>query len=87
MITTEYRQYLKGAAWNKRRRKTLKLAGYRCQRCGEAKPLQAHHLTYENIFNETPGIDLMALCFDCHKWVDAGWLKRVWLWIRKRLIG
>jgi len=88
-ITAEYRQYLQDPEWDARRRKALYNAGYRCERCGEAKPLQVHHLTYENIFNEPPG-DLQAVCFKCHEWIHAGRLKRTWMIAKKiwrRVIG
>lgn len=76
-ISPEYRSYLKSPEWDERRQETLRRADYRCERCGKDAPLQAHHLTYKNIFNE-PLEDLQALCFDCHKWQHmAKWLKVV----------
>jgi 5-methylcytosine-specific restriction endonuclease McrA len=76
--TAEYRQYLLSPEWDDRRRTALRRAGYRCEKCGKAKPLQVHHLTYERIFNE-PQADLQALCFSCHRWIHAGLLKRAWI--------
>jgi 5-methylcytosine-specific restriction endonuclease McrA len=81
-ISAEYRQYLRSPKWNKLRLETLRLAGYRCQKCGEARPLQAHHLTYDRIFNEAQS-DLQALCFPCHEWIHAGLLKRAWIIAKK----
>jgi len=81
-ITAEYRQYLRSPEWNARRRKALYKAGYRCEQCGKAKPLQVHHLTYERIFNEHQA-DLQAVCFLCHEWIHAGLLKRIWIIIKK----
>lgn len=81
-ISAEYRAYLKSNKWNKLRLETLRLAGYRCEKCGEARPLQAHHLTYANIFDERPE-DLQALCFPCHEWIHAGLLKRIWIIVKR----
>lgn len=88
-ISTEYRQYLQGPEWDKRRREALRLADYRCEKCGEARPLQVHHLTYQRIFNESQA-DLQALCFPCHEWIHAGMGKRAWIIAKKiyrRVIG
>lgn len=74
-ITAEYQTYLRSPKWDKVRRQALYDARYRCERCGISAPLQVHHLTYRNIFNEKPQ-DLQALCFSCHKWVHiATWQK------------
>lgn len=82
MITAEYKAYLKSPQWDRKRRKALFDAGYHCERCGKAKPLQAHHLTYKRIFNEKPE-DLQALCFDCHRWVHRpAWQKAIILTYR-----
>jgi hypothetical protein len=93
-ISTEYRQYLRSPEWDGRRRKALYRAGYRCEKCGKAKPLQVHHLTYERIFNERPG-DLQAVCDRCHRrlhgmkpwWIR--WLRLLWKeikWIVKNAL-
>jgi 5-methylcytosine-specific restriction endonuclease McrA len=55
------------------RRDVLQRAGGRCENCGDAGPLEMHHMTYswgreglDLIFgHERPG-DLMALCRSCH---------------------
>jgi hypothetical protein len=65
-ITAEYQQYLHSPEWDARRRKALYQAGYRCELCKKAKPLQVHHLTYERIFNERAS-DLQAVCDRCHR--------------------
>lgn len=93
MITAKYRTYLKSPQWDRRRLATLARAGYRCERCGAKAPLQAHHLTYKNIFNERPQ-DLKALCFPCHQWVHMTWWQKTGIliyraikWIIKRMMG
>jgi hypothetical protein len=88
-ITAEYRQYLKGPEWDALRREALYQAGYRCEWCGKAAPLQVHHLTYDRIFNEAQA-DLQAICFACHEWEHAGYCKRAWIIAKKvwrRVIG
>ena len=82
MITPEYKAYLKSPEWNDKRKKALFNAGYRCERCKKAKPLQVHHLTYERIFNERIE-DLQALCFDCHKWVHCSAWQKIIILISK----
>jgi 5-methylcytosine-specific restriction endonuclease McrA len=88
-ISTKYRQYLQSSPqWDDLRRTALYRAGYRCERCGKAAPLQVHHLNYRNIFNESQA-DLQALCFSCHRerhfmiWRLFGIAKRAW----RRVIG
>lgn len=89
-MTTAYRTYLKTPEWDGRRRQALYDAGYRCERCGAASPLDVHHLTYRNIFNEAPE-DLQALCRPCHNWIHMVWWQKAailsvrvlkWVWYR-----
>lgn len=60
-----YRDYLKTDHWQDTRKMALRRAGYRCQLCNGARPLQVHHRTYERRGSEWPE-DLIALCGDCH---------------------
>ena len=59
-----YQVYLKSDEWKAKRRKILKMADYKCRRCG-ARATQVHHETYKRIYNEKL-TDLTALCSDCH---------------------
>lgn len=61
----KYHSYLRSRKWRKKREKVLKRDRYRCTRCGYAKRLQVHHLTYDRIFNERLS-DLTTLCARCH---------------------
>jgi 5-methylcytosine-specific restriction endonuclease McrA len=86
--SAEYKQYLQSPQWQAKRRKILHRAGYRCELCRKAKPLQVHHLTYERKFRERLG-DLQAVCDRCHRrihgikpwWVKG--LKILWHGIRR----
>lgn len=73
-MTSDYTTYLQSTAWQERRTGCLLRAGHKCEACTGTHRLQAHHLTYERIFNE-PLEDLMALCEHCHdalhRWLDA----------------
>lgn len=60
-----YQEYLKSDEWKAKRKKILKMAGYKCRRCG-ASATEVHHETYERIYNERD-IDLTALCSNCHR--------------------
>ena len=57
------------AYWQNLRHRLFVVAGHRCQRCREHKPLEAHHLHYDTLgFEELR--DLQALCRDCHGVAD-----------------
>jgi hypothetical protein len=61
-----YAEYLKTPEWNDTRKHALKRAGYRCQTCNDAAPLDVHHRTYERLGRERIN-DIIALCRRCHK--------------------
>ena len=61
----KYRRYLKSYDWQIHRQRALKAAGYRCQVCNSEVDLEAHHRTYDNLYDEQPG-DLSILCAKCH---------------------
>lgn len=60
-----YTAYLNSPEWQVRRKKVLARDNYLCQACLERKATQAHHLTYEHVFNE-PLFELIAICEPCH---------------------
>ena len=60
-----YQTYLQSDVWKAKRKEVLKVAGYRCRRCG-ARATEVHHETYKRIYNENLS-DLTALCENCHK--------------------
>ncbi|MGA2471603.1 MAG: HNH endonuclease [Solirubrobacteraceae bacterium] len=65
-----YREdYLHSAHWRERRERSLALAGYRCQRCGNPAlpgiPLDPHHKTYKRLGHERDR-DIEVLCRNCH---------------------
>lgn len=65
----KYREYLLSSRW-KRIKKVIRIRdGGKCQECGETKGfLDVHHITYENLFNESKHTnDLVLLCRNCHK--------------------
>lgn len=65
MLTEAYSAYLTSPEWHARSADCKARAGYRCQLCNAAGRLHTHHRTYERLGNEL-GIDLIALCDDCH---------------------
>lgn len=60
-----YQRVMHSAGWRKRRQRALKRAGYRCEKCGSRRRLEAHHLTYARLGRERAA-DLMVLCHTCH---------------------
>ncbi len=60
-----YQAYLKSDEWKAKRNEVMRMAGYKCRKCG-ARATQVHHETYARIYNEKL-TDLTALCSDCHR--------------------
>lgn len=71
-MNKQYQQYLDSQEWQMVRGKRLRTAHYKCEACGEARPLDVHHLTYAN-FGTEPNGDLMALCRSCHELTHGLW--------------
>lgn len=67
--SAEYRRYLESVAWEKRRERSLMLAGHRCQDCGATENLEVHHLNYDWL-GEEQDEDLRVLCHRCHQRAD-----------------
>jgi len=62
----KYQEYLKSEKWKNIKQLVLKRDRFTCQGClTETKNLQAHHLTYERVYNEMC-FDLITLCRKCH---------------------
>jgi 5-methylcytosine-specific restriction endonuclease McrA len=61
-----YQEYILTDEWRAKADAAKKRAGYRCQVCNSPDRLQAHHRTYDNLFNEKP-MDLTVLCDPCHE--------------------
>jgi 5-methylcytosine-specific restriction endonuclease McrA len=61
-----YKEYLKSERWQNKRLKVLERDKYLCQACLRNKATQAHHLTYERVFDE-PLFDLISICTPCHE--------------------
>jgi 5-methylcytosine-specific restriction endonuclease McrA len=65
-----YTEYLNSPEWAARRARILERDGFTCQACLAAKATQAHHLTYEHVFNELLW-ELVAVCLGCHERLHA----------------
>jgi hypothetical protein len=61
----EYEAYLLTDAWRKKRNAVFERDKYICQACLVNRAVSAHHLTYDNLFNE-PLFDLVSICKPCH---------------------
>lgn len=62
----EYSEYIKSKEWQETRQRIFKRDNYKCQKCGAAKNLSVHHITYENL-GEEKDADLVTLCESCHE--------------------
>ena len=63
---TNYYQYLDSERWKKKATKRMSMDNYKCVKCGSAKNLAVHHITYDRLFCE-PMDDLITVCNNCHK--------------------
>ncbi len=66
-----YHEYIMSRHWREHPARLAELAasGFRCRLCnhdGSESPLEVHHRTYANLFNEQVG-DLTTLCRRCHR--------------------
>jgi predicted HNH restriction endonuclease len=71
-MNERYKEYLKSAEWECKKKQKFKLNGNKCEGCGcNDRKLDVHHKTYERIGMELL-CDLQVLCFNCHKIVHFG---------------
>ena len=64
-VPTRYEAYLETEQFDNIRQAVFNRDGRKCVVCGSTDILQAHHLTYRNVYNE-PTQDLITLCKTCH---------------------
>lgn len=62
----KYLAYLRSSEWAKIKVDLITINEGKCERCGNRRNLQVHHLTYENLYYEEPD-DLILLCGSCHR--------------------
>ena len=65
-MRVNYYKYLKSEEWKELKKLLLEEAEYECERC-EGKATELHHLNYDNLGHEILGVDVMAVCKNCHK--------------------
>ena len=61
-----YLEYLQTPQWFAKRKAVLARDKHICQSCLTAAATQAHHTTYEHLFNE-PLFELVSVCRTCHE--------------------
>lgn len=64
-VFKDYDSYLKGKHWKLKKKEFYNHNERKCVKCGKTTELHVHHMTYENIGNESLS-DLICLCRDCH---------------------
>lgn len=70
MRSEQYQRRLAAPEWQALRRRLLRQAGYRCQRCHRGEcVLQLHHKTYDRLGQELDE-DFEVLCVPCHAEAD-----------------
>jgi 5-methylcytosine-specific restriction endonuclease McrA len=69
-----YAEYIRSPEWAKVRVRKLREVGWKCERCGRKKHLQAHHLTYERLGRERLS-DLEICCRGCHSREHGCWIQ------------
>lgn len=63
----DYKNYINSGSWKQKVAEKLKLANWKCQRCGASGiKLDVHHLHYETLGNEDLDTDVIAVCRKCH---------------------
>lgn len=64
----QYKKYLEGPIWAKKRMEILKRDEYLCQCCRDALATQVHHKNYEfvDFLGSEPAFDLESICTPCH---------------------
>jgi 5-methylcytosine-specific restriction endonuclease McrA len=65
------RMKLNKREYNVLRTQMLERDGWRCQSCGSARNLQAHHLVRRSQLGHDALENLITLCAECHRWVHA----------------
>ena len=63
---TQYMLYLQSPEWKEFSAKIKEDRNHQCEVCGSRNNLEAHHLTYENLYHENPE-DIQILCHQCHE--------------------
>ena len=63
---TSYRQYLRSAAWRRKRAAVILRAEGKCERCRRWPVVNVHHLSYARVGAE-PLEHLLGVCSRCHK--------------------
>jgi len=61
----KFGKYILSKRWKILRKKVLSRDNHNCQFCNSKKNLIVHHITYNNLYNETLD-DLITICSKCH---------------------
>lgn len=70
----KYQTYLLSPHWEYRRWSCFLAHNCKCNGCIGHGRVTVHHLTYDNIYNETDD-DLIPLCWKCHKRAEVSKIK------------
>lgn len=65
----EYETYIKSKEWHDRADKVKQKRGYKCERCGSTKQIDAHHKNYDRLGYERDS-DIEIVCRACHARAD-----------------
>ena len=70
ILSDQYYNYINSKEWAAKRTQRLNLDNYKCQKCGETRNLEVHHLNYIRFGNENINTDLITLCRECHRQIE-----------------
>ena len=62
-----YKDYLKTDLWDKNKKSALLRDDFKCVRCGSAKNLEFHHISYPADFINDTEDNIITLCVNCHR--------------------
>ncbi len=65
--TPDGREILRGAAYERRRKKVLERDGGRCVLCNSTYEVEVHHRTKRSILRDDWAENLVSLCEGCHR--------------------
>lgn len=65
IVKSRYQLYIESPEFADIRSKVFWRDGHKCRACGSTESLQAHHLSYRNVYHEDLD-DIICLCRTCH---------------------
>ena len=71
-----YRDYMNSEHWQQVRQIVFERDNWQCRRCGTAKDLRVHHISYAHLGRPEELDDVITLCDNCHYQVHSNDIMR-----------